>query len=108
MNPPEGIVVHSQIQQRGISGGGTRVPELSRKLAHALGLCSLHGDQALLTPNVIAAAEIRELRFIAIGVLFQTFDALFDQHTESGADLESFTRSGAASSNSIANSLARA
>jgi hypothetical protein len=60
-------------------------------VAHAPGLRSLHGHQALLSADVIAIIEMRQLGFVAVCIPFQAFDAFFDQKTESGADLESFT-----------------
>jgi hypothetical protein len=60
-------------------------------VAHSPGFRSLYGYQPLLSPDVIVVVEMRKLGFIVIGVLLQAIDALFDQNTESGADLESFT-----------------
>jgi hypothetical protein len=60
-------------------------------LPHAPRFRTLYGHQKHLTADVIAVSENRQLGFIAVGVLFQTINALFYQAAESGADLESFT-----------------
>ncbi|WP_348263137.1 hypothetical protein P8935_00945 [Telmatobacter sp. DSM 110680] len=62
------------------------------KLAHALCFRALRSNQQHMTPNVIAMAQNRQLGFVAVGIFLQTLNAFFNQTTESGADLESFTR----------------
>jgi hypothetical protein len=51
----------------------------------------LHSHQAPLSPDVIVIIEMRKPGFVALCIPLQAFDAFFDQQTESGADLESFT-----------------
>jgi hypothetical protein len=62
------------------------------KAAHAPSLCTLSRYQLHMTPDVIAMAQSRELGFVAVCVLLQTFDSFLDQAPESGADVESFAR----------------
>jgi hypothetical protein len=62
------------------------------KATHAPGLRTLNRYQLHMTPDVIAMAENRELGFIAICVLLQTFDAFLNQAPEPGTDVESFAR----------------
>jgi hypothetical protein len=78
------------------------------KAAHAPGLRSLNGDQPHMTPDVIAMAQKRELRFVAVCITLQTFDALLNQKPESSADFESFTRIGGSIFDSHRELLARA
>jgi hypothetical protein len=48
------------------------------EMAQALSFGALHRHQAHMTPDMIAIAENRQISFIAVGVLFQTLDALLD------------------------------
>jgi hypothetical protein len=55
---------------------------------HAQRLGSLSGHQAYLAADVVAIFKPLHLCFIALGIAFQTRDALFNRLTKPGAYLE--------------------
>jgi hypothetical protein len=57
---------------------------------HAQGLGALNGYQAHLPANVVDVVQPAQLRFVVIGIPFQTVDALLDRLPESRTNLEAF------------------
>jgi hypothetical protein len=89
MNPPEeALFTDRSLRHQGRRNARSGAIE---KTAHPQGLRSLHSYQAPLSADVIIVVKMREQSFIAVCIPLQAFDAFFDQQTESGADLESFT-----------------
>jgi hypothetical protein len=55
---------------------------------HALSLGALGGDKTNLTTAVVCIHEARKLRFVVVGILFKTSDAIFNRAAKAGANFK--------------------